>query len=627
MNEMTSTNRCALAGGRTGHRRLDPHPHPRPRRRILPLAIAIAAMLSAAGAAAQSFTPPLRSTSGDILACVVQNLGPDPVAVHATLFDSSAPIDSGDADVAPGTSLEVLATTADVTRGYCRFDIPGSPSSVRGFIHLRNAAGGDVSHALAAAPTGVGALAPVETVSPPVINIGEQIGCVVQNLGGDAVDVTADILHENGSVVATDTDPVEPGAVRVVTRSTAAQYGASCRFNFTGNPNEVRTFLTTYEPGVGTDTRLLLPASTPVNRRSTRRTPGFVNLTDHAAICVVQNLDTVAVDVTATMIEQDGSELASDSGTVPAGEMRFIVGYTDPAYHAQCRFEFSHGTKARGYIVSVPPGLGGDTAAIAEALPPQGDDVAKFVHTATLPLRSIDAALGCAVFNTTEAVADVRVELRDSSGAVGSPSEISVEPGRSAVAFFVSTDLDDGYCRFSFEGNAAGVRGLAILLQGNGGILLDQATLIGPATVATRTPTATPTPTAVPPTATSTASPTVTAIGTATATPTHTDTPAHTNTPTHTPTGEATATATAAISATPSSTVAATTTPSIVAALCAGDCDGDGTVAIAELVLLANLALDGSAPDACPSADANADGAVSVNELVQAVGNALTGCA
>ena len=59
---------------------------------------------------------------------------------------------------------------------------------------------------------------------------------------------------------------------------------------------------------------------------------------------------------------------------------------------------------------------------------------------------------------------------------------------------------------------------------------------------------------------------------------------------------------------------------------CAGDCDGDGAVAIAELITGVNLALDGAAPAACPAFDRNADGAVDISELIAAVANALSGC-
>ncbi|MDX2170669.1 MAG: PQQ-dependent sugar dehydrogenase [Deltaproteobacteria bacterium] len=59
---------------------------------------------------------------------------------------------------------------------------------------------------------------------------------------------------------------------------------------------------------------------------------------------------------------------------------------------------------------------------------------------------------------------------------------------------------------------------------------------------------------------------------------------------------------------------------------CPGDCDGDGTVAIAELVRAVDLALDGGTLAACAAADGNGDDQLTVDELIDAVGAALDGC-
>lgn len=71
-------------------------------------------------------------------------------------------------------------------------------------------------------------------------------------------------------------------------------------------------------------------------------------------------------------------------------------------------------------------------------------------------------------------------------------------------------------------------------------------------------------------------------------------------------------------------TLGVKTTP--VAAQCAGDCDASGIVAVNELVVGVNIALDRAALEACASLDSDGSGAVAVNELVAAVNNALRGC-
>ncbi|HSP99120.1 MAG TPA: hypothetical protein VL049_18000 [Candidatus Dormibacteraeota bacterium] len=61
-------------------------------------------------------------------------------------------------------------------------------------------------------------------------------------------------------------------------------------------------------------------------------------------------------------------------------------------------------------------------------------------------------------------------------------------------------------------------------------------------------------------------------------------------------------------------------------AQCGGDCNGDGMVAINELITGVNIALGSSQVTACQSFDANGNGMVAINELIAAVNNALAGC-
>ena len=82
-------------------------------------------------------------------------------------------------------------------------------------------------------------------------------------------------------------------------------------------------------------------------------------------------------------------------------------------------------------------------------------------------------------------------------------------------------------------------------------------------------------------------------------------------TQTATPTGESTPIATA----TPTQSVA-----------CPGDCDGDNTVRISELIVAVNIALGNTPAAQCRAADLNGDDQVLINELVSAVSHALQGC-
>jgi hypothetical protein len=59
---------------------------------------------------------------------------------------------------------------------------------------------------------------------------------------------------------------------------------------------------------------------------------------------------------------------------------------------------------------------------------------------------------------------------------------------------------------------------------------------------------------------------------------------------------------------------------------CPGDCDGDGTVTISELIRAVNISLGSQPLSNCMAADTSGDGSVAINELIQAVNASLMGC-
>jgi hypothetical protein len=60
--------------------------------------------------------------------------------------------------------------------------------------------------------------------------------------------------------------------------------------------------------------------------------------------------------------------------------------------------------------------------------------------------------------------------------------------------------------------------------------------------------------------------------------------------------------------------------------VCVGDCNGDGSVMIDELLAGISILLGAVPPTQCPELDRNGDRLVTVDEMVTAVGVALTGC-
>lgn len=67
-------------------------------------------------------------------------------------------------------------------------------------------------------------------------------------------------------------------------------------------------------------------------------------------------------------------------------------------------------------------------------------------------------------------------------------------------------------------------------------------------------------------------------------------------------------------------------TPTAVPSRCVADCNGDGAVAVNEVILAVNIALGNLPLAQCPVADANRDGAVTIGELIEAVNDVISGC-
>lgn len=85
--------------------------------------------------------------------------------------------------------------------------------------------------------------------------------------------------------------------------------------------------------------------------------------------------------------------------------------------------------------------------------------------------------------------------------------------------------------------------------------------------------------------------------------------------------GTATATPTEApANRTPTPTPTATATPGI-----SGDCDGNGLVAVDEIVAMVSIGLSTRPLDRCPAADRNGDGRVTVDEILRGISAALYG--
>jgi hypothetical protein len=158
-----------------------------------------------------------------------------------------------------------------------------------------------------------------------------------------------------------------------------------------------------------------------------------------------------------------------------------------------------------------------------------------------------------------------------------------------------------------FAGDVDGT--LLLGVGGTGGVLVVDPNASTPTASGTATPT-----------------PTRTARPTGTATASRTPQPSATPSPSPSPAPTATPPPPASPSATASGTPTATPTHGVVVD-CPGDCNGDGAIAIDELVQAISIANGDQPTSRCPRLDLNSDGAVSISEVVVVVASALSGCA
>jgi len=64
-----------------------------------------------------------------------------------------------------------------------------------------------------------------------------------------------------------------------------------------------------------------------------------------------------------------------------------------------------------------------------------------------------------------------------------------------------------------------------------------------------------------------------------------------------------------------------------LSASCNGDCNGDGVVAVNDVIAAINIVLGRAPLSGCLTADVNGDEALTIDEILAAVNELLSGCA
>ena len=232
---------------------------------VRPFAAMLALALTAASAArgVESDSPPIRSSDGNLMNCVAQNLSASAVMVTAQMEDGLGNVvDSGTLSIPAGQALRVAGNNTAVFVGFCRFTFDGDPAAVRGSVSREDFGGSDTRLLAPARALPVGGPAvPTLLVTPPIRSSdGNNLGCVVQNLSSAPVQVISEINDGMGNIVDSQTLAIPAGQARQLAFTQSAVFGAYCTFQFQAPADQVRGFGTLQDKG-GSDTRLLVEAT------------------------------------------------------------------------------------------------------------------------------------------------------------------------------------------------------------------------------------------------------------------------------------------------------------------------------------------------------------------------------
>jgi hypothetical protein len=267
-----------------------------------------------AAEAVLTVTPPVRSDEGDNLGCFVQNLSGGAVTVATAINNGLGTIVDSDSFAVPaGQAIQLSSTSSQVFGAYCTFDFDADPTAVRGFISLQDAGGSNTRLLYPAEPVDDGpAPLQVDIYSPPVRSSeGDNLLCYVQNLTNAPLQMFAELNNGLGTIVDDGTLTIEAGNAIVLASSNSQVFGAYCHFRFSGNPSQVRGYISLQDAG-GSNTRLLYPAAAIAGVTAPTPTP-----TSSATLAVATATATATGDQTPSACCGD----CNDDGQVRVDEL------------------------------------------------------------------------------------------------------------------------------------------------------------------------------------------------------------------------------------------------------------------------------------------------------------------
>lgn len=213
----------------------------------------------------------------------------------------------------------------------------------------------------------------ITSYSPPIRSSqGDNFGCVAENLGANAVQVSAEMDNGLGTVVDSGSLSIPAGEALRIAGNQTAVFGGYCRFTFDGDPAALRGVVTLEDAG-GSDTRLIYSAR-PIEGSgppldTLLATPPVRSSQGNNLDCVAQNLSAQPVQVISALNDGLGHVVDSVTFTIPAGQVRTLASTVTQVFGAYCTFHFqAPPDQVRGFATREDLG-GSNTRLLVEATP------------------------------------------------------------------------------------------------------------------------------------------------------------------------------------------------------------------------------------------------------------------
>jgi hypothetical protein len=267
-------------------------------------------------------------------------------------------------------------------------------------------------------------------------------------LGDAPVLVTAALRNDVGDLIADDVELMEPGGVATVVSTLESVSGASCVFEFDGDPTRVRPHVRISEAPSGLP--LLQAAGYEAlpgpNVEAQTFTAPIRHISGAGLQCRARNDSGSTVSVTGVLRDETGAIVSGSTIDVPSGESRELVSSDDDVQGGYCGFTFTGSpTQVRGFL-TLRRGPGITTRLSLPASVPTAPASVAAISPAIAGAEG--DATTCVAQNLHDAPVQVYAELVDRFGTVLSSALKSVAAGAVEQVTGTTEAAPLAVCRF-----------------------------------------------------------------------------------------------------------------------------------------------------------------------------------